>query len=407
MIWSVLSNAGTTATTRTGKLLVVDDDEGNRETLCRRLQQQGHEVLRAVDGFAALQMIQDQRFDLILLDIDMPVLNGISVLQKLKQDSQLREIPVVMVSASDDIDNVIRCIELGAADYLVKPFNIVLLRARIGALLEAKWLREKEQQSHSELQEAMLKAKQQGELAEALLANILPQKVADQLRANGSVEPMYFEDVTVTIIDFVGFTIATEKLSAEDLVMVLHDHFSDFDEIVSKYGLEKLKTIGDAYMYVGGLPERSSSHPVDSVLAAFEILQAVHKRGALGFHEEWKLRIGVHTGPVIAGVVGKKKFAFDIWGDTVNISSRMESFGLPNRINISATTHVRVKDFFQCEPRGRVKTKGGRLLDMYFAGGLSPSIAARDGEPPFSRFLKRYRTYFGKELQNSPEFVIP
>ena len=171
---------------------------------------------------------------------------------------------------------------------------------------------------------------------------------------------MYFEDVTIGFTDFVGFTLATEKLAAEEIVGLLHEYFTAFDRIVSRYGLEKMKTIGDSYMFVSGMPDRRPSHPVDAVLAALEMVETVRTMARPDEGIEWQMRVGLHTGPVIAGVVGIHKFAFDVWGDSVNFSSRMESSGAPNRVNLSERTYSRVKDFVRCTPRGRVVTKDGR-----------------------------------------------
>ncbi|HEX4276603.1 MAG TPA: adenylate/guanylate cyclase domain-containing protein, partial [Bryobacteraceae bacterium] len=184
--------------------------------------------------------------------------------------------------------------------------------------------------------------------AEGLLLNILPAEVARELDIKGLVAPKFFEDVTVMFTDFVGFTTSAEKLAAEELVALLNDYFTVFDEITKKHGLEKMKTIGDSYMCIGGLPMRNPSHPVDTVLAALEMVTYVRERPPGDLPVEWGMRVGIHTGPVVAGVVGTRKFAFDVWGDTVNFSSRMESSGVANRVNISERTHARVKDFFAC-----------------------------------------------------------
>ncbi|HXJ41948.1 MAG TPA: adenylate/guanylate cyclase domain-containing protein [Bryobacteraceae bacterium] len=229
--------------------------------------------------------------------------------------------------------------------------------------------------------------------AEALLLNILPARAAQELTEKGSVDPRYFEDVTIMFTDFVGFTLSTEKLAAEDLVHALHDYFTAFDQISRRYGLEKLKTIGDSYMCLSGLPVRNPAHPVDVVMAAMEMLHAVQERKLLN-PQGWGVRIGIHTGPVVAGVVGIEKFAFDIWGDSVNFSSRMESSGAPNRINLSERTWSRVKDFFECEHRGRVQTKDKREVDMYFVNGVLPSLLDDSGVAPPAAFARRYRTYF-------------
>lgn len=248
-------------------------------------------------------------------------------------------------------------------------------------------------QAHAELQ--------------SLLANILPEQVAAELVAQGTVAPRYFEEVTILFTDFVGFTLSTEQLPAEDLVERLHAYFTAFDHIVTRYGLEKLKTIGDSYMCAGGLPVRAPSHPIDAVLAAFEMIEAVAEQARLRPDIAWGVRIGMHTGPVAAGVVGIKKFAFDVWGDTVNYASRMESTAEPNRINVSAAASRRLKDFFDLEFRGRVATKENRELEMYFVRGALPALLGEvdaDGVP--SAFRRRYRTYFQKELDAFPAALL-
>jgi class 3 adenylate cyclase len=243
-------------------------------------------------------------------------------------------------------------------------------------------------------------------VSESLLLNILPGEVADELRAKGLVSPKYFEDVTILFTDFVGFTLSTEKLAAEELVELLHDYFTAFDQIVARYRLEKMKTIGDSYMCISGLPMRNPAHPVDMVMAAFEMLEAVRQRQRPERLAQWKVRIGIHTGPVIAGVVGINKFAFDIWGDTVNYSSRMESSGEANRINLSERTYSRVKDFFACEYRGKVQTKEKRELDMYFANGILPTLLNGSDQVPPPAFVRRYNVYFQKDPPSFPAFLL-
>ena len=280
----------------------------------------------------------------------------------------------------------------------------------IGSLLSAVLLRvrasEKLVAANQELEQRHKQVEQQKKISESLLLNILPAEVADELRAKGMVSPKYFEDVTILFTDFVGFTLSTEKLAAEELVDLLHDYFTAFDQIVARYRLEKMKTIGDSYMCISGLPLRNPAHPVDMVMAAFEMLHAVETRQRPGRAAQWKVRIGIHTGPVIAGVVGINKFAFDIWGDTVNYSSRMESSGEANRINLSERTYSRVKDFFACEYRGKVITKEKRELDMYFANGILPPLMNGSSKIPPPGFIKRYQVYFQKDPPAFPEFLL-
>jgi class 3 adenylate cyclase len=230
--------------------------------------------------------------------------------------------------------------------------------------------------------------------------------VAAELKEKGAVAPRYYEDVTILFTDFKGFTLETERLAAEELVNTLNEYFTAFDEITSRYGLEKLKTIGDSYMCVAGLPTYTPSHAVDAMLAAFEMLAEV-KRRKLSHPAAWSIRIGLHTGPVISGVVGIRKLAFDIWGESVNFASRMESSGHPDHINLSASTYTRVKDFFACEHRGRIATKEKREYDMYFANGILPSLLheTQEGMIP-AAFLWRYHNYFHKNLEHFPESLL-
>jgi class 3 adenylate cyclase len=205
--------------------------------------------------------------------------------------------------------------------------------------------------------------------SETLLLNILPKQIAEELKANGKAEAKHFDEVTVMFTDFKNFTQIAEKLSPTDLVTELDTIFAAFDNIISKHKLEKIKTIGDSYMCAGGLPTPGNTHATDAVNAALEIRefirQHIRKRTDEG-KDPFEIRIGIHSGPVVAGIVGKIKFAYDIWGDTVNLASRMESSGEPGRINISGSTYELVKDQFHCTHRGKIKAKNKGEVDMYF-----------------------------------------
>lgn len=209
--------------------------------------------------------------------------------------------------------------------------------------------------------------------SEELLLNILPNEVAEELKQKGNAEARAYELVTVMFTDFKGFTTIAEKLTAKELVAEIDYCFKAFDEIVGKYNIEKIKTIGDSYMAVGGLPVANNTHATDVVNAALAIRDFMdeHKRQnkAIG-KEVFEIRIGVHTGNVVAGIVGVRKFAYDIWGDTVNIASRMESSGEIGKVNISETTYQIVKNNFNCTYRGKIEAKKKGLIDMYFAERL-------------------------------------
>jgi class 3 adenylate cyclase len=204
--------------------------------------------------------------------------------------------------------------------------------------------------------------------SEKLLLNILPAETAQELKEKGVATPKDYEMVSVLFTDFKGFTIIAEKLTAKELIEELNHCFFEFDKIIDKHNLEKIKTIGDAYMCAGGIPVANKTNPVDIVKAGLEIREFMEnlkiQREKEG-KDYWELRIGIHTGEVVAGVVGKNKFAYDIWGDAVNTASRMESSGIPGQVNISGTTYEFVKDHFQCTYRGKVQAKNKGEIDMY------------------------------------------
>lgn len=338
-------------------VLVVDDNEINRFLLSRLLKQLGYVVLIAENGRQALDMMHANTLDLVLLDIMMPEMDGYQVLEWLRNNSTFRHIPVVMISAVDDIDSVIKCIELGAEDYLFKPFNPVLLRARIDASLEKKRLRDQEQ--------AYLKQiKEERDKSERLLLNILPQPIAERLKQGQNIIADSFADVTVLFADIVGFTQLANLLSPADLVQLLSDIFSAFDRLVEKYDLEKIKTIGDSYMVAGGLPVPRPDHAESVADMALDMQQEIGKF-TLDHERTFRMRIGMHTGPVIAGIIGQKKFIYDMWGDTVNTASRMELHGIAGCIQVSESTYRRLEHAYAFEQRGNIEVKGKGMMMTY------------------------------------------
>jgi len=204
-------------------------------------------------------------------------------------------------------------------------------------------------------------------LSEKLLLNVLPEPIASELKQNGVVKPVEFPSVTVVFTDFVGFTASSKNRNPAELLKDLDECFSAFDHIIEKYGLEKLKTIGDAYMFVGGIPEESKDHALRCVQAGLEIIEFVNQMQKAR-KKFWKIRVGVHTGKLVAGVIGKKKFIYDVWGDTVNTASRLESAGEPGKINIAEDTYRLIKKYYHCTPRGKISVKGKGPLNMYFVG---------------------------------------
>ena len=211
--------------------------------------------------------------------------------------------------------------------------------------------------------------KEERDRSKELLLNILPKETARELETVGYAKTRFYESVTVLFTDFKGFSTIAGKLSPQDLVAELNDYFMAFDDIVEEYNLEKIKTIGDAYMCAGGIPSVNNTHALNAVQAALamqEYMTNKNRGRKENGMEGWELRIGIHTGPIVAGVVGKKKYAYDIWGDTVNIASRMESNGEPGKVNISSSTYNQIKEGFQCLYRGKISAKNIGEVDMYF-----------------------------------------
>ena len=231
-----------------GSLLVVDDDEGNRAMLARRLVRLGYNVTVAENGRRALEALQTERFDLLLLDIQMPELNGYEVLEQLKANPALRDIPVIVLSASDETERVARCIEMGAEDYLPKPFDPVLLQARIGASLEKKRLRDREVSYLRQIQE-------EKQRSDDLLHIILPHDVAEELKTTNVVKPRRFDNVGVLFCDIVAFTAYCDQQAPEEILTHLQSLVEAFERLVGEHGLEKIKTIGDAFMATAGLAD--------------------------------------------------------------------------------------------------------------------------------------------------------
>ncbi len=241
---------------------------------------------------------------------------------------------------------------------------------------------------------------------EQLLANVLPKDTADEIKSTGKAKKKKFQMVTVLFSDIQGFTRIAESLNPEVLIDQLDHFFFYFDSVVEKYNIEKIKTIGDAYMCAGGIPEKNRTNPVEVILAAMEMQQYMVKLRKDLMSKNlpvWDIRIGIHTGSVIAGVIGHKKLSYDIWGDTVNTASRMESSGEAGKINISGSTYELVKDFFICEYRGKMPVKYKGEIDMYFVEGIRPELTENDGVTPNKEFFIRLQML---RLQDLEEHII-
>lgn len=401
------------------RILIVDDEPDLQILISQKFRSKirsgDFHFEYALNGAEALaKLIADDSLRIMLTDINMPIMDGLTLLNRINEN-QL-ELKTVVVSAYGDISNIRTAMNRGAFDFVVKPIDMTDLETTMNKAInehqifmqgkEAKvqlieTLKEKEvalleknaaQQHVIELmadKEKMIL--QQNEILEQkvvertselvaekkksddLLLNILPAETAEELKHKGSAEAKYFENVTVMFTDFVNFTSISEALTAKELVKQLNYYFINFDNLITEFGLEKIKTVGDGYIAACGLPIEDKNHAVNVAGAALAISKFVHNykthcaANSLPFFD---VRVGLSSGPVVAGIVGIKKFAFDIWGDTVNTAARMEQTSEPGKINISGTTYNLIKDQFACTYRGKMQAKNKGEIDMYFLDSI-------------------------------------
>jgi adenylate cyclase len=326
-----------------GRILVVEDNRMNRMMLARGLEQQGHEAAFAEHGRQALAKLAEEDFDLILLDIDMPEMNGYEVLEHLAADVHRRDLPVIMISAVEEIDSVVRCIEMGAEDYLTKPFNPVLLKARVDASLEKKRLRDEQR---------------------ALFCKFASDEVVEELLNSGFSLGGRLVEATVLFSDIRSFTTIAESTSPQETIELLNDYFTlMFDAIVGEGGVVN-QMIGDGLMCLFGAPLPLEDHRPRAVRAARRMMELVgdfNKKQADLNRVQIRIGIGIASGPVVAGCVGSQERAtYTCIGDTVNLASRLETHtkvvGKP--ILIEENTYLGLNGNMRVVPQGEVKLKG-------------------------------------------------
>ncbi len=340
-------------------ILIVDDNEDNRYTLQLLLEADGHfRLTTASGGHEALDLLAREKFSLVLLDMMMPDLNGDEVLKIIKGNPDTRDVSVVVLSADTDTERVAKCIELGADDYLPKPFNPTILRARISSELRKRSLRSLES-------EYIERIEQEKKHSEALLRNILPPEIVTRLRKGETNIADHFEDATIIFTDVVGFTKITARMRPFETVACLNRLFSEFDRLADEVGCEKIKTIGDSYMAAVGLPAPRPNHARIAASLALDLVAAAQRLQS-SLPVPFPIRVGVHSGPIMAGVIGTRKFAYDVWGDTVNIASRIEAAGQPNRVLISAATAKHLDRDFKLDGPHQIETKEQRVIEAFF-----------------------------------------
>jgi adenylate cyclase len=340
-------------------ILIVDDELPNRILLNDWVETIGQSAVLADNGLEALALARQKSPDLILLDMMMPVMGGLQVLHALKADPALCHVPVIIISAADDMEQVIACIREGAEDYLNKPFNPELLRARITSSLRKLDLLRSERRLREQMDLYLVELKEARRRSDALLSAMLPDEKVAELKETGRVKPRRHENVAILFADVVGFTSYCDRHEPEEVVSHLREMVEAFERIVARHELEKVKTIGDAFMAAGGLLKAVPSPAAACVRAGLEMLAALASLPA-----RWQLRIGVHVGPVVAGVVGGVKYQFDIFGDTVNTAARIQNHATPGSVCASMAAWAEIAHLFRGESLGPIEMKGKGKMEI-------------------------------------------
>jgi DNA-binding response OmpR family regulator len=338
-------------------VLVVDDNEMNRDMLSRRLERQGYRSIMAEDGVQALEMLPQHPIDLVLLDIMMPRMNGYDVLEKAKNDPALRHIPIIMISAVDDLDSVVKCVEMGADDYLFKPFNPILLKARISASLEKKRLRDQEQN--------FLHAGSSGGGDDTYAG--LPTAAAERLRQGQATVADHFTEVTVLYASVIGLERVSEGFSPGEMVDLLNSLFGEFDQIAARNNMYRVKTIGSTYVAAGGVPTPNPEHAQNAAAMALDMQATINrwktqKDGPLG------LQIGLHTGSAVGGVIrAQNALSYDLWGEAVTIAALAGAASPIDGIAVTeaAATHL---GNYRVEKGGQLMYQGTSIPVFLLAG---------------------------------------
>ncbi len=339
-------------------VLIIDDNLSRQAQLEQILDPLPCTVIRTDTSEKALDILRYTEVSVIILDYNLKGMELHSFMDQIRNDPSSEDVHVILTL--DELHRKSHIADLyrsGAVDYIERPFQPETIRSMV---------------------KVFVRLFQKSKKVKELLLNILPREIASELEHSGKVKPKRYGSASVFFADFVSFSRRTKEMSPVELVNILDQFFAGFDRVITRFQLEKIKTIGDAYMAVGGVPEKRKENPVLTTLAALEIARQMDQhwrvQNKLG-KQHWELRIGIHTGPLVAGVIGKKKFAFDIWGDTVNIASRICSHCDPGKVNISAATYEKIKDYFECEYRGEIEGKNVGHVGMYFVKGLKPEFS--------------------------------
>lgn len=362
------------------RILIVDDQPANLDLLEAFLSDAGYRHLTLTkDPRETLGLLCATAPDLLVLDLHMPHMDGYEVMEKIRRAVPPEDAaPILVLTADATAETRRKALGAGARDFLTKPLDEVETLLRIRNMLEARALHLELRARNIALERTVAQLAAERETSERLLLNVLPRTIAERLKVRSATIADSFESVTVLFADIVNFSRFSEHLPAEQLVSWLNEVFSVFDDLVETFQLEKIKTIGDAYMLAGGLPEPREDH-AEAVADLALCLQQEMSRRRTPAGDPLQLRIGIHTGRVAAGVIGRRKFAYDLWGDTVNTASRMQTHGVEGGIHVSAATYERLRGRFRFENRGEIPVKSKGTLRTYLLLGRDAELAPAAG----------------------------
>lgn len=331
-------------------ILVVDDSAINLTILSELLSKQNYNVLTVNSSEKALAFLDEKEIDLVLLDIIMPKMNGYALCRKIKADKKLSQLPVIFISSLNATEDVIEGFAAGGVDYIIKPFRRAEVLVRVATHLHICRL------------QSNLKIERQKTMR--LLRNVLPEQIAKELLDTGTCSPKLFQETTVCFVDIVDFTRSSSQMSPETVIKELDDIFSGFDRIIQTGRCERIKTIGDACLFVCGLPEADNNHCKNIAEVSLNIIDFIAERNKKNQHK-WLVRVGVHSGPVVGGIVGTDKYLYDIFGDTVNMAARMEENSLPMQITVSTASYKLLKNSFSFSVPKEIDIKGRGVERVY------------------------------------------
>ncbi len=343
------------------KILIIEDDPIHGKIIRHILEDIDFNIqlIQTSNGYEALKILEEETPNLILTDWEMPKMSGIEFCKEIQANQNFENIPVIMCTGiNKSSENLKTAFESGVVDFIRKPIDKMELISRVNSMLKLS-------ESYQTIKRQKEELEAEKEKSDKLLLNILPKKIAEDLKQTGETKPELYRNVTVLYTDIVDFTAKTLKIPATVLLNELNDIIKAFDAIMDKHQCEKIKTVGDAYVAVCGLPVPDLNHAQNIINAALDIIDFLKERNSKSKYK-WEVRIGVDTGEVVGGIIGTKKYIFDIFGDPVNTASRLESNSQTMRIHVSDRAYQLIKDKFDFEEQSPLEVKGKGMMKMYF-----------------------------------------